>query len=390
MKSLKIVSVVGARPNFVKIAPLIREMKKRRSIVNVLVHTGQHYSVYMSRAFLREFGLSRLIALNVGPLTPKRQMIEIKKRFRKILLKERPDLVIVVGDVNSTLACALTARSLKIKLAHIEAGLRSFDRTMPEERNRVITDSVSDLLFTTEPSGRRNLLDEGIDPKKIFFTGNIMIDSLVAHLKDAQKRDVKTGLGLKSGGYAVLTLHRPSNVDSSKRLSKIIRTLSCVSKRIKIVYPAHPRTVKMLKRFGLMKEIKRIPGLLLTRPMGYIDFLSLMKDAKFVMTDSGGMQEETTYLGIPCFTMRKNTERPITVTMGTNRIVDGDTGRLLRLINRLPDDKCAKVRRPKFWDGMTARRIVDVLLRGENGSSCGSSCSKARTLLQSPVKPIQG
>ena len=367
MKDLKIVSVVGARPNFVKIAPFIHEIKKRRSIVNILVHTGQHYSAYMSKIFLREFGLSRLIALNVGSLPPKRQIAKIKKRFKKVLMEERPDLVVVVGDVNSTLACALTAHSLNIKLAHIEAGLRSFDRTMPEENNRVMTDSVSDFLFTTEPSGGRNLLSEGIDPKKIFFAGNIMIDSLMMHLKEARKRNVKARLGLKSGGYAVLTLHRPSNVDRRKKLSGIIRTLSEVSKRIKIVYPAHPRTVKMLKRFGLMKEVKRIPGLLLTGPMGYIDFLSLMKDAKFVMTDSGGMQEETTYLGIPCFTMRKNTERPITVTRGTNRIVNGDTKRLLRLIDRIPLKRGAKVRRPKFWDGMTARRIVDVLLRAVAG-----------------------
>lgn len=367
MNKIKIISVVGARPNFMKIAPLVREMKKHKNISNMLVHTGQHYSEEMSRVFLRDLNLSRFVDLKVGPMPPKDQIKKIVKRFSRLLEKERPDLVIVVGDVNSTLACAISARAMDIKIAHIEAGLRSFDLTMPEEINRIITDSVSDFLFTTEPSGMRNLLKENIGKEKIFFVGNIMIDSLVANIKEADKRSIKKKLGLHKGEYAVLTLHRPSNVDQRGTLSRMVDMLSRVSKKIKVVYPAHPRTVKMLKHFGMLEKVKNTGGLILTPPMGYIDFLSLMKDAKFVMTDSGGMQEETTYLGIPCFTLRENTERPVTITVGTNRLVGRDTGKLLRAIDKLSSKKSHRTRRPELWDGRTARRITDILLRAFAG-----------------------
>lgn len=359
MRKLKVISVVGARPNFVKIAPFLRQLKKYKDVASILVHTGQHYTDYMSDYFLKDFRIFRYVRLGVSHTSPEKQMAEIRKKFEKVLLKEMPDIVVVVGDVNSTRACALAASGLGVKVAHIEAGLRSFDNTMPEERNRIITDSVSDLLFTTEPSGRRNLLREGIPGRKIFFVGNIMIDSLVQHIKEFRRRDVPRKLGLDKKRYAVLTLHRPSNVDNKTRLKKVVDMLCRAQHIIKIVYPVHPRAIKMLKRFGYWKRLLRQPDIMLIKPLGYIDFMSLISEAKFVMTDSGGMQEETTYLRIPCFTLRKNTERPITVTKGTNRIIGNDYIRLMRLIKRV--SRRRKKRRPELWDGKTAARIWRVL-----------------------------
>lgn len=361
MRNIKIISVVGARPNFVKIAPFLRETQKRGNITNVLVHTGQHYTDYMSDIFFKDFRISRYVGLNVGPSGQIEQMAKIMTGLERVFLKERPDLVVVVGDVTSTLAAALVATRLGIKVAHIEAGLRSFDRTMPEEINRLLTDAISDYLFVTEPSGVRNLKKEGVPDKKIFFVGNIMIDSLVAGMKEAKKRAVARRLGLRNKDYAVLTLHRPSNVDTKEKLGNAVRALSKLQKIIKVVYPVHPRTLKMLKRFGYLEKLKEQPGLILVRPLGYMDFLSLMIDSRCVITDSGGMQEETTYLGIPCFTLRKNTERPVTVTQGTNIMIGEDYNRLLRLVKKMPFKR--KSRRPGLWDGKTAGRIVDILER---------------------------
>ena len=359
MEKMKIISVVGARPNFVKIAPFLKELKKHKGIENILVHTGQHYTDYMSEFFLRDFKISKYIMLKVSRVSPEKQILQIQEKFTKVLRKEKPDLVVVVGDVNSTRACALAASGLKIKVAHIEAGLRSFDKTMPEEINRIITDSVSDFLFITEPSALKNLAKEGIPRKKIFFVGNIMIDSLIANLKEARKKRLLPKFGLDRKEFALLTIHRPSNVDKKSRLARIVRFITDLQKITKTVYPAHPRTVKMLKKFHLLERLRSLPNLLLIDPLGYIDFLSLMVNAKCLITDSGGIQEETTYLGIPCFTLRKNTERPITITLGTNILIADDYTKLLSLIKRLPLER--KTRRPKFWDGKTAVRIVKVL-----------------------------
>jgi UDP-N-acetylglucosamine 2-epimerase (non-hydrolysing) len=365
MKKRKIISVVGARPNFVKIAPLVREFRKYKEIDHVLVHTGQHYTERMSDIFFKEFRMQRNVDLDIGPASQVKQMAGIMERFEKVVLKERPDLVIVVGDVTSTLACALTAVKLGVKVAHIEAGLRSFDRTMPEEINRTLTDAVSDYLFVTEPSGVRNLKKEGIPDNKIFFVGNIMIDSVAFSIKEAEKRSICRDLGLKKGAYALLTLHRPSNVDDKRRLEGIVKILGGIREKVKIVYPVHPRSVKMLKAFGCWKRLKEDPDMVMTDPLGYLDFIKLMMDAKFVMTDSGGIQEETTYLGIPCFTLRENTERPVTVTRGTNRIVGDDYSSLRRMISVIQPAR--KKKRPRLWDGRTASRITRILMRSVAG-----------------------
>lgn len=359
MKKIKIISVVGARPNFVKIAPFLRELNKHEEIFNILVHTGQHYTDCMADVFFRDFKISKFIGLNIAHGSAREQIAEIKTKFNKVLLKENPDLVVVVGDVNSTRACALAAAKLKIKVAHIEAGLRSFDKTMPEEANRIIADSVSDFLFVTEPSGIINLKREGVSSKRIFFAGNIMIDSLVNHLAQAKKRKMWQRLGLRAHEYAILTLHRPSNVDNKARFRKIINALIKIQQDTKIVYPIHPRTAKMLKRFGLLDLISTQPNIKIINPLGYIDFLSLMVGSKFVMTDSGGMQEETTYLGILCFTLRKNTERPVTLKIGTSVLVGDNYNKLCRLIKSR--SKRIKAKKIKFWDGKTAARIVKVL-----------------------------
>ncbi|MCM8761565.1 MAG: UDP-N-acetylglucosamine 2-epimerase (non-hydrolyzing) [Candidatus Omnitrophica bacterium] len=365
MKKIKILSVVGARPNFMKIAPLLREFRKHKRIESVLVHTGQHYSCSMSDIFIKELKIGRHIALKAGPGEPIEQVKKIMGRFRKVLVKERPDIVVVVGDVNSTLACALVSASLGIKVAHVEAGLRSFDFSMPEEINRKFTDAISDYLFVTEPSGLKNLRDEAIPDERIFFVGNIMIDSLVSSIKAARKKNTLSLLGVKRREYALLTLHRPSNVDNANSLSRIVNILKKIAKMTTIVYPAHPRAVKMLKALGYWENLKRINNIIITRPLGYLDFLRLMIDAKFVLTDSGGIQEETTYLGIPCFTIRKNTERPVTITQGTNTLVGDNQKLLISLISRLPRRIKRKI--PKLWDGKTARRITAILMRAASG-----------------------
>jgi len=359
MKKLKIVSVVGARPNFMKIAPILREFQKYKDIDSVLVHTGQHYSGRMSDIFLKDLKIGRYIGLDIGAGAPIVQVKKIMARFKKVLRREKPDLVIVVGDVNSTLACALVAAKLRIRVAHVEAGLRSFDLSMPEEINRKFTDAVSDYLFVTEPSGLKNLHDEAIPDENVFFVGNVMIDSLVHSLGTARKRGTLARLGVKKGKYALLTLHRPGNVDDARPLARIINMLGRMRGDVRVIYPVHPRSVKMLKRFGHWSRLRGLPGVIITEPLGYLDFLRLMIDARFVLTDSGGIQEETAYLGVPCFTLRANTERPVTISRGTNRLVGSDYNRVLRLINRIPSRR--KRRKIKFWDGHAAARIVRIL-----------------------------
>ncbi len=357
---MKIINVVGARPNFMKIAPLIHEYKKQPEIETLLVHTGQHYDEKMSKLFFEDLGIPEPdINLEVGSLSHAVQTAEIMKRFEPVLLKERPDLVLVVGDVNSTIACALVASKLDIKVAHVEAGLRSFDRSMPEEINRVLTDAISDYLFTTEPSAKENLLKEGISEEKIYFVGNVMIDTLLKHRQEAINSKVLEMLEVKPKDYAVLTLHRPSNVDNPAVLKGIMEAIEEISRHIKVIFPVHPRTEKALSLYTQRTKDER--RLVLIKPLGYLDFLKLMSEARLVLTDSGGMQEETTILGIPCLTLRNNTERPITIDAGTNLIVGSDKQKIIDSAMRILDSASVIFPSVALWDGKAAERIVSIL-----------------------------
>lgn len=364
---MKIISVVGTRPNFIKIAPLINEIKKHPGIRHVLVHTGQHYDKEMSKLLFDDLEIQKPdINLGVGSASDIQQTANIMLELEKIVSRENPDLVVVVGDVNSTLAAALTAAKCNAKVAHVEAGLRSFDRTMPEELNRILTDHLSDFLFTTEESANTNLANEGIDKSKVFFVGNVMIDSLLSHREKANKSKILSKLNLEKNNFAVLTLHRPSNVDNSKSLEYTISILNEIQKKIKIVFPIHPRTLKNINKFKLDLKIKTSKNLVVTEPLGYLDFLALMSNSKFVLTDSGGIQEETTVLGIPCITMRKNTERPITVEQGTNLLVSTNKSKIIEAGNKLLKGTDFKAEIPRFWDGKAAKRIVDIILKDFN------------------------
>ena len=364
---MKIVSVVGTRPNFIKIAPLIEEMNKHSEIRQLLVHTGQHYDATMSKFFFDDLEIPKPnINLGVGSASDAIQTAKIILIFEKVLLKEKPHLVTVVGDVNSTFAAAITAKKCGIKVAHVEAGLRSFDMTMPEEINRILTDHISDFLFTTEESGNKNLIREGIDKNKIFFVGNVMIDTLLKHKEKSKKSKILSKLKLDKNNYAVLTLHRPSNVDDKKSLENILNILNEIKKEIKIVFPIHPRTLKNLMKYRLLKYIKNKKNIIVTEPLGYLDFLCLMNNSKFVLTDSGGIQEETTVLGVPCVTMRNTTERPVTVKEGTNVLVSTDKVKIINVCNSLVKEASVKGRIPKFWNGSAAKRVMNIILKNLN------------------------
>ena len=359
---MRIIHVVGARPNFVKIASILRACQKTPEIESLLVHTGQHYTESMNGAFFDELDIPAPdVNLEVGSGSHAQQTAEIMKRFEPVVLKHNPDAVLVVGDVNSTLACALVAAKLGVKTIHVEAGLRSFDRTMPEEINRVLTDAISDILFVSEPSGLENLKREGIAATKIHFVGNVMIDTLELHRAKASNSRILDDLNVRAKEYAVVTLHRPSNVDQQEVLAGILDALAKIQQESKVVFPIHPRTRDRLASSGLLQKIENLPNIVLTEPLGYLDFLRLMSEAKVVITDSGGIQEETTILGVPCLTVRENTERPVTVTEGTNILVGIDTARILTGYR----DSLSTTRvhnRPKLWDGYAAERIVQVLL----------------------------
>lgn len=361
---IRLVAVAGARPNFMKIAPLLRELDARHGFVTTLVHTGQHYDAAMSSDFFRDLGIREPdVNLGVGSGSQAEQTAEVLRKIEAVLLQHRPDAVVVVGDVNSTLAASLAAAKLCIPVAHVEAGLRSFDRTMPEEVNRLVTDVLARWLFTSEPSGGENLAREGVPAGQVHFVGNIMIDTLRANLERASSLDVLGRMGLAPGGYAVLTLHRPSNVDDPERLAALFGVLEEIHERIPVVFPVHPRTQASIA--SLLGG--RPPRLLVTEPLGYLEFLRLLADAKLVLTDSGGVQEETTVLGIPCLTLRSNTERPVTVTQGTNVIVGQDPVRIREAALASLAGGGKKGRVPDLWDGTTARRIVDVLERDLGG-----------------------
>jgi UDP-N-acetylglucosamine 2-epimerase (non-hydrolysing) len=359
---MKIVNVVGARPNLMKIAPLMDAYGQAPEIEALLVHTGQHYDANMSDLFFRELGIPEPdINLGVGSASHAVQTAEIMRTFEPVVLEQRPDAVVVVGDVNSTIACGLVAVKLGIRLVHVEAGLRSFDRDMPEEINRVLTDAISDLLFCTEQSGVDNLRREGVAADKIHLVGNVMIDTLMRHRERAAQSRVLETLGLPAGGYAVLTLHRPSNVDDPTVLAKLLDVLEAVVADQPLVFPVHPRTRQKLAQFGLTPRIQAQPELRLVDPLGYLDFLQLMARARVVLTDSGGIQEETTILGVPCLTLRENTERPATVEMGTNRLVGQQPERILAAYRDVMAGRTGRAQVPPLWDGSAARRIVAVL-----------------------------
>lgn len=363
---LKVINVVGARPNFMKAAPVVEAMGRRgREFAPLVVHTGQHYDAAMSEAFFRDLALPEPdVHLGVGSGTHARQTAAVMERFEPVVLSERPDWVVVVGDVNSTLACALVCAKLSVRVAHVEAGLRSRDRTMPEEINRLLTDQLADLLLTPSKDADRNLLAEGIEPERIRFVGNVMIDSLLKHLARAAGSTVREDLGLSGSDYAVVTLHRPSNVDERSTLARIVSALGRVGARLPVVFPIHPRTRKNLSEFGLLEEVERGGAVRLVEPLGYLDFLRLYSGARLVLTDSGGIQEETTALGIPCLTLRENTERPVTVELGTNRIVGTDFEKIVaaadEALDRAPTQTPPRV--PPLWDGKTADRILDALI----------------------------
>ncbi len=360
---MKIINVVGARPNFMKIAPIIEAMKKYPSIEPILVHTGQHYDKEMSKLFFDDLKLPPPdIYLGVGSASHAVQTARIMVEFEKVLLEQKPDLIVVVGDVNSTIACALTAVKLFIPVAHVEAGLRSRDRTMPEEINRILTDAISDYLFTTSRDADANLLKEGIPKEKIYFVGNVMIDTLMKQIDKAADSDILNRLGLQAKHYAALTLHRPNNVDDKEVFVRILGALEEVQKKIKIIFPVHPRTRKKIEDFGLSGKVKNMTNFIITDALGYLDFLNLMSNSKFVLTDSGGIQEETTILKIPCITLRETTERPITVTEGTNVIVGSDKEKIIKESLRIIEGKAKKGKIPELWDGKASERIAKVLL----------------------------
>ncbi len=360
---MKVINVCGARPNFMKIAPLMRAFRDRPGIEPCLVHTGQHYDDTMSKAFFDELHIPRPdINLEVGSASHAVQTALIMQRFEPVVLAQKPDAVLVVGDVNSTIACGLVAAKLLVPLVHVEAGLRSFDRTMPEEVNRVLTDVLSDLLFVTEPAGVRNLEREGIDPSKIHVVGNVMIDTLLAHRELAEKSDVLERLKLAPQTYGVLTLHRPTNVDDPRVLAGILDALEEIQRTTPLVFPVHPRTRGNLERTGLAPRLRNMPHMILTEPLGYLDFLKLMSRAAVVLTDSGGIQEETTVLGVPCLTLRANTERPITVEQGTNQVVGMSPTEILKAYRRIREGRI-QPRVPSLWDGKAAERIAEILLR---------------------------
>jgi len=365
---LKVINVVGARPNFMKVAPVVEAMRRRaREFRPLVVHTGQHYDALMSDAFFRDLGMPEPdVHLGVGSGSHARQTAAVLEAFEPVVERERPDWVVVVGDVNSTLACALVCSKLLVRVAHVEAGLRSRDRRMPEEINRLLTDQLSDLLLTPSADADRNLLAEGIPAERIRLVGNVMIDSLLKQLERAASSRVREELGVAGRDYAVLTLHRPSNVDDAETLGRIITALERVAARLPVVFPAHPRTVKMLDATGLRERAAR--ALRLTEPLGYLDFLRLYSGARLVLTDSGGIQEETTALGIPCLTLRENTERPVTIELGTNRLVGTDPARIVEEAARAldSDPQTTPPRVPPLWDGRAADRILDAIIEKTN------------------------
>jgi len=374
---MKVIQVVGARPNFMKVAPLHRAIQTLPGWTSKIVHTGQHFDAKMSDVFFTQLELPKPdYFLGIGGGSHTEVTAHIMLAFEKIVADEKPELIIVVGDVTSTLACTLVAIKMGIPVAHVEAGLRSFDRSMPEELNRLLTDSVANYLFVTEESGLTHLKNEGVPDEKVFFSGNVMIDSLVRYQEKAKNSTILTDLGLQtldsglspSGGghqtsdYIVMTMHRPANVDTEKGLHSILELMELSAQKTKIVFPIHPRTRAHMDKFGLTKRMEAVPNLILTEPLGYLEFIQLMSHAKAILTDSGGIQEETTYLGIPCLTFRDSTERPVTVTLGTNQLLaDLDPQKTYQALEKILSGEVKKGSIPPRWDGHAAERIANTL-----------------------------
>jgi UDP-N-acetylglucosamine 2-epimerase (non-hydrolysing) len=355
----KVLSVVGARPNFMKVGPIHRALSTKENIESIICHTGQHYDEKMSKVFFEDLEMPKPhIYLGVGGGSHAEQTGKVMIEFEKEVIKLKPDLVLVVGDVNSTLACSIVAKKLHIPVVHVEAGLRSFDREMPEELNRLVTDSISDFFFVTEDSGEKHLLHDGVDPKKIHFTGNVMIDSLVHFKEKASQSKVLEENGLTPKEYLLVTLHRPSNVDSIDSLTTLAEILNAVAGKIKIVFPIHPRTLNNLKKNNLSIENENI---ILLEAQGYLDFLQLMQNSKGLLTDSGGIQEETTFLNIPCLTLRDNTERPVTVDLGTNILLPLDKELILENLEKVISGNWKQGQIPRLWDGKAAERMADII-----------------------------
>ena len=353
---MKIIHVVGARPNFMKVSPVWNAIDTMTKYDQILIHTGQHYDLNMSNIFFKELGLPLPeINIGVGSRSHAQQIARIMTNIENELIKIKPDLVLVYGDVNSTIAAALVCSQLLIPIGHIEAGLRSFDKTMPEEINRILTDQISDLLFTPSKNGNINLEREGINKSKIYFVGNVMIDTLIRILPKSKIPNIE---GL-SKDYILVTLHRPSNVDHPKVLLKIINTLKEIGKSVQVLFPVHPRTRKMLRDYNI--DLSDKDNMKILDPIGYLDFIGLMKHSLLVITDSGGIQEETTYLNIPCLTLRENTERPITLEIGTNHLIGLDMNKLILKMKEIISDKSIKGNIPALWDGKASLRIVKVI-----------------------------
>lgn len=361
----------GARPNFVKIGALAKafaayQKRHPKSKFSVrIINTGQHYDYLMSKKLFQDLGIPKPFAdLEVGSSSHADQTAKIMMRFESLLLKKPADLIVVVGDVNSTMACSLVASKMHIPVAHVESGLRSFDWSMPEEVNRRVTDVLSDYLFTTSQDADRNLVKEGVNPKKIHFVGNVMVDSLLANLSKAAASPVKKKLSLKKKSYGVLTLHRPSNVDKDGDFKEILTAIEAIQKIIPVVFPVHPRTAARMQKGKLGRKVRSLKNLILTPPAGYHDFIGLLKDARLVLTDSGGVQEETTVLGVPCLTLRDNTERPVTLSQGCNILAGRKSKRIIPLaLSILKGSKRFPAHRPPLWDGRAAERIVKILAR---------------------------
>jgi UDP-N-acetylglucosamine 2-epimerase len=361
-KPVKILVIAGARPNFMKIAPIMRAMKASPRLEPILVHTGQHYDVQMSETFFNELQIPKPdISLEVGSDTHARQVARIMERFETVCDEQKPEAILVVGDVNSTMACSIVAAKKDIKIIHVEAGIRSRDRSMPEEINRMVTDAITDILLPPSSDAVENLLAEGHAAGKIHLVGNIMIDTLLSSRALIEKSDILEKLGLKQGGYVSLTLHRPSNVDNIENFRQILAALEVIQREIPIVFPIHPRTRKMITELGLSDYVDSLKNLILSNPLGYFDFGKLISASRFVLTDSGGIQEETTVYGIPCITLRENTERPITVWEGTNELAGCDTQKIVALARDIMDGRWKKGRIPELWDGHAAERIIAVL-----------------------------
>lgn len=355
---MHILHVVGARPNFMKVAPVMRALDEHQGVRQTLVHTGQHYDANMSEIFFRQLELPEPhVNLEVGSGSQAFQTAQIMMRFEEVVLREKPEWVLVYGDVNSTVASALVCAKMGTPVAHVEAGLRSRDRSMPEEINRLLTDQLADLLFTPSPDGDENLQREGIPREKIHFVGNVMIDTLVRLLPKAQL----PALPYLNAPYALVTLHRPSNVDDPKSLMQIIEALSSVGRELQVVFPMHPRTRQRIADFGI--DLESYEGFRVMDPVGYLEFLAMQRQARVVITDSGGIQEETTYLGIPCLTLRENTERPVTLTEGTNTIIGRDMDFLKRRLEDILAGEVPTRSVPRFWDGQAGRRIAEVLCK---------------------------